>query len=211
MSKISNPTKVITGVNTRWSYANVWDAKSINGGTPKYSVSLIIPKSDTVTVNKIKAAIAAAYEEGQSKLKGNGKTVPALSVLKTPLRDGDLERPDDPAYADAYFINANSATAPGIVDADRQLSLRDPKCIPAYTAEPALTFMPSTAMETRELPAVSTISRRFVTANLSAVNLVQKMISQLMMRRISSTKNHTTITAVGQTCCQFEERYGDNL
>ena len=116
MSKISNPTKVITGVNTRWSYANVWDAKSINGGTPKYSVSLIIPKSDTVTVNKIKAAIAAAYEEGQSKLKGNGKTVPALSVLKTPLRDGDLERPDDQAYADAYFINANSATAPGIVE-----------------------------------------------------------------------------------------------
>lgn len=94
--------------------------KSINGGAPKYSVSLIIPKSDTVTVNKIKAAIEAAYEEGQSKLKGNGKTVPALSVLKTPLRDGDLERPDDPAYANAYFINANSATAPGIVDADRQ-------------------------------------------------------------------------------------------
>ena len=120
MAKIQNPTKVITGVNTRWSYANVWDAKSINGGAPKYSVSLIIPKSDTVTVNKIKAAIEAAYEEGQSKLKGNGKTVPALSVLKTPLRDGDLERPDDPAYANAYFINANSATAPGIVDADRQ-------------------------------------------------------------------------------------------
>lgn len=62
----------------------------------------------------------AAYEEGQSKLKGNGKTVPALSILKTPLRDGDLERPDDPAYANAYFINANSASAPGIVDADRQ-------------------------------------------------------------------------------------------
>lgn len=74
----------------------------------------------TVTVNKIKAAIEAAYEEGQSKLKGNGKTVPALSILKTPLRDGDLERPDDPAYANAYFINANSASAPGIVNADRQ-------------------------------------------------------------------------------------------
>ena len=120
MAKIKNPTKVITGVNTRCSYANVWDAKSINGGAPKYSVSLIIPKSDTITVNKIKAAIEAAYEEGHSKLKGNCKTVPALSVLKTPLRDGDLERPDDPAYANAYFINANSATAPGIVDADRQ-------------------------------------------------------------------------------------------
>ena len=119
MANFSNPMKVITGPNTRWSYANVWEAKSINGGTPKYSVSLIIPKSDTVTVEKIKKAIQAAYDEGQSKLKGNGKTVPALSVLKTPLRDGDLERPDDEAYANSYFINANSATAPGIVDADR--------------------------------------------------------------------------------------------
>lgn len=120
MAKFNNQTKVITGVDTRWSYANVWDPKSINGGTPKYSVSLIIPKSDKVTIQKIKAAIQAAYEEGESKLKGNGKSVPSLSVLKTPLRDGDLERPDDEAYKNAYFVNANSATAPGIVDADRQ-------------------------------------------------------------------------------------------
>jgi hypothetical protein len=112
-----NPMKVITGPDTRWSYANVWEAKSINGGTPKFSVSLIIPKSDTRTVAKIKAAIEAAYREGEAKLKGNGRTVPPLSALKTPLRDGDTERPDDPAYANAYFINANSGTAPGIVDA----------------------------------------------------------------------------------------------
>ena len=118
--KFINPTKVITGPETRWSYANVWEAKSINGGAPKYSISLIIPKSDTKTIEKIQAAIQAAYEEGQGKLKGNGKSVPALSVLKTPLRDGDAERPDDEAYKDAYFINANSSTAPGIVDADRQ-------------------------------------------------------------------------------------------
>lgn len=120
MAKFANPTKVITGVKTRWSYANVWEPKSINGGTPKYSVSLIIPKSDTVTVGKIKDAIKAAYEEGQSKLKGNNKSVPALSSIKTPLRDGDLDRPDDETYKGCYFINANSATAPGIVDAARQ-------------------------------------------------------------------------------------------
>lgn len=119
MSKFVNPTKVITGVNTRWSYVNAWEPKSINGGAPKYSVSLIIPKSDTKTIEKIQAAIQVAYEEGQGKLKGNGKSVPALSVLKTPLRDGDAERPDDEAYADSYFVNANSGTAPGIVDADR--------------------------------------------------------------------------------------------
>jgi hypothetical protein len=118
MSKNTNPMKVITGPETRWSYANVWEARSINDGTPKFSVSLIIPKSDTRTLNKIKAAIEAAYKEGEAKLKGNGRSVPALSAIKTPLRDGDLERPDDEAYADSYFVNANSATAPGIVDAN---------------------------------------------------------------------------------------------
>ena len=117
--KTNNPMKVITGPNTRWSFANVWEAKSIKGGTPKFSVSLIIPKTDTKTVAKIKAAIEAAYHEGEAKLKGNGKSVPPLAAIKNPLRDGDVERPDDPAYANAYFINANSATAPGIVDADR--------------------------------------------------------------------------------------------
>ena len=114
-NKVTIPTKVITGVNTRWSYANVWDPKSINGGAPKYSVSLIIPKSDTATVAKIKAAIQAAYEEGQSKLTGNGKSVPALPAIQTPPRDGDRERPADAAYTHAYFTHATSAQAPGIV------------------------------------------------------------------------------------------------
>jgi len=110
-----SPTKVITG-EVRLSYANLWEPKSINGGAPKYSVSIIIPKSDVRTLAKIKTAIEAAYSEGETKLKGNGKTVPPLASIKTPLRDGDVDRPDDEAYADSYFINANSATAPGIVD-----------------------------------------------------------------------------------------------
>ena len=120
MSKFVNPCKVITGPNTRWSYANVWEAKSINGGAPKFSVSLIIPKTDTVTIEKIRKAIQAAYEEGQSKLKGTSKYRPDLEDLKLPLRDGDKERKGDPTYAGCMFINANSSTAPGIVDADRQ-------------------------------------------------------------------------------------------
>ena len=111
--KMTNPMKVITGPNTRWSYANVWEPKSINGGTPKYSVSLIIPKSDTKTVAKIEAAIEAAYREGEAKLKGNGKSVPALSVLKTPLRDGDL---DSGVYgrASISFYAFNSSGNKGI-------------------------------------------------------------------------------------------------
>ena len=120
MSKSNNPLKVVTGVNTRWSYVNAWEPKSINGGAPKYSVSLIIPKSDTKTVAKIKAAIEAAYREGEAKLKGNSRSVPPMDAIKLPLRDGDKERPDDPAYANSYFMNANNNTAPGIVDADCQ-------------------------------------------------------------------------------------------
>ena len=118
-TKLTNPTKVITGKRTRWSYVNVWEPKSLNENMPaKYSISLIIPKDDLVTVNKIKSAIEAAYIEGESKLKGNSRVLPPLSAIKSPLRDGDIEKPSDPAYANAYFINANSATQPGIVDAD---------------------------------------------------------------------------------------------
>jgi len=115
-----NPMKVITGKDIRWSYANVWEPKSINGGVPKFSVSLIIPKSDKKTVEAINKAIQAAYKEGEAKLKGNSRSVPPLESIKTPLRDGDTERPDDEAYANSFFINANSTTQPGIVDANVQ-------------------------------------------------------------------------------------------
>ncbi|MBQ9402097.1 MAG: DUF2815 family protein [Clostridia bacterium] len=115
----TNPTKVITGPNTRWSYANVWEPKSINGSAPKYSISLLIPKTDEATVSKIRAAIRAAYQDGAGKLKGSGKSVPALETIKSPMRDGDLERPDDEAYRGMWFINANAKNKPGIVDANR--------------------------------------------------------------------------------------------
>ena len=107
-------TKVVTG-KVRFSYANVWEPKSVNGSEPKYSVSIIIPKSDTKTIDKIKAAIEAAKQDGVSKLGGK---IPAN--LKTPLRDGDIDRADDEAYIDSFFVNANSLTRPGIVDKDVQ-------------------------------------------------------------------------------------------
>ena len=84
-----NPTKVVTGI-VRLSYANVWEPKSINGGAEKYSVSLIIPKSDTKTIADINAAVNAAIEEGKGKFGGK---VPNRATLKLPLRDGDVDRP----------------------------------------------------------------------------------------------------------------------
>lgn len=113
-------TTVVTGKNTRFSYLNANEPKApMDGrGTPKYSASLIIPKSDTVTVAKIQTAIKAAYDEGQGKLRGNGKVVPKLEQIHTPLRDGDEERPGDKAYANSWFLNCTSTRKPKAFDAD---------------------------------------------------------------------------------------------
>ena len=111
MANQNDATKVVTGV-VRLSYANVWEPVSIKGGTPKFSVSLIIPKDDEKTLAAINAAIDAAIQDGVSKFGGK---IPNRAALKLPLRDGDIER-DDEAYKGSYFVNANSTTAPQIVD-----------------------------------------------------------------------------------------------
>jgi len=104
-------TKVITG-EVRFSYLHVFEPSAVGEGQDKkYSVSLIISKSDKKTLAAINKAIEASKEAGKAKFGGK---VPA--VLKTPLRDGDLERPEDEAYADSYFLNANCSAKPGVVD-----------------------------------------------------------------------------------------------
>lgn len=107
----NNATKVVTG-KVRLSYAHVWEPVSINDSKPKYSVSLVIPKSDKETIKKINAAVDAAIEEGIAKFGGKK---PNKAALKLPLRDGDTER-DDEVYKNCFFVNANSTTAPQIVD-----------------------------------------------------------------------------------------------
>lgn len=110
MAKTESSTKIV--VPCRISFANIWEAKSINGSDPKYSVSCVIPKSDKKTLAKIEAAVEAAKNEAKGK-KWGGKIPPNL---KLPLRDGDIERPDDENYANCMFLNANSSDKPGIVD-----------------------------------------------------------------------------------------------
>lgn len=110
----TNSTKVVTGL-VRFSYVSVFEAKAMNEGeTPKYSLCLLIPKSDTVTLDKINKAIAAAKEAGKSDLADKNGRIPAN--LKTPLRDGDEERPDSSDFAGCYFLNTSSLRKPGVVD-----------------------------------------------------------------------------------------------
>ena len=78
--------KIVTG-KVRFSYANVFQPKaSVEGGTPKYSVSLIIPKSDKETIAKINKAFE---ETKQAAAAYFGGSVP--KGLKGGLRDGDEE------------------------------------------------------------------------------------------------------------------------
>ncbi|MDM5042675.1 MULTISPECIES: DUF2815 family protein [Lactobacillaceae] len=135
-NNMSQNTKVVTGINTRLSYANIWEPKSINGGKEKYSVSLIIPKSDTKTVTAIEKAIDAAIEEGIGKFGGKK---PNKAALKLPLRDGDLEK-DDVNYKDAYFINANSITAPQIVNKQVQPILDQTEVYSGCYARVSISF-----------------------------------------------------------------------
>jgi len=57
-------TRVITGPKCRFSYCHIWEPQSINDGDPRYSLCVLIPKTDKETVQKIRAAMEAAYKEG---------------------------------------------------------------------------------------------------------------------------------------------------
>ena len=114
MAKTDSATRVV--VPCRISYANIWEPRGINGSEPKYSVSCLIPKSDKTTLLKINAAIEAAKEDGKTR-KWGGKVPPSC---KTPIHDGDIDRPDDEAYNGVFFFNANSKDAPQIVDRKKQ-------------------------------------------------------------------------------------------
>jgi hypothetical protein len=108
-------TKVKTG-KIRFSYVNVFQPRAISEGQePKYSVCILIPKTDKVTLKKITAAIEAARLNSASRF--NGK-VP--EHLKSPLHDGDKPMPNGGEYgpecAGHYVLNASTKQKPGIVD-----------------------------------------------------------------------------------------------
>lgn len=114
MNNQANSTKVVTG-KVRFCYVNVFEPTAMNeGDTPKYNICILIPKSDTATIDKIKKAIEAAKEVGKAKLADKNGRI--SSNIKLPLRDGDEERQDDPTFENHFFINANSLRQPSVVD-----------------------------------------------------------------------------------------------
>lgn len=116
MSKLLNETKVLL-TNVRLSYPALFEPRGFEGQEPKYSASLIIPKGDKESLKVTQEAIENAKKEGLERGTWKGNKLPAN--LKSPVRDGDTDRPDDDVYEDAYFINANSKYAPAVVGKEK--------------------------------------------------------------------------------------------
>ena len=132
-------TKVITGL-VRFSYVNIFRSRAFREGQDaKYSICLLIPKTDKATLDKIQNAMDTAIEQGVTS-KWGGKTP---KNLKLPLRDGDEERADEaPEYAGMMFLNANSNQKPGIIDRDRNEILDDEEVYSGCWGRASINFYP---------------------------------------------------------------------
>lgn len=115
-------TQITTG-KVRFSYCHIFEPRTLEGSDPKYSVTLLIKKSDSFTVNKLKAAIAAAQSDYAAK--NPGKKAPT----KNTLHDGDGVRESGEEFGQeckgCWVITASTKTKPIIVDADK-LPITDP-------------------------------------------------------------------------------------
>lgn len=123
----------------RFSYVHVFEPTAIDENSEaKYSVSIIIDKDDKQTLSAIQVAIEEAKKLGKTKLvdsKGN-----IARNLKTPLRDGDVERPEDEAYAGAMFLTASSFKKPGVVGKPATIELDEDEFYSGCYGRASLTF-----------------------------------------------------------------------
>lgn len=113
-------TKCLTG-EVRLSYANLSVPRANqaqNGqpqGDPKYSVTLLIPKTDTATYNDLCEAFNAAAQAGLNTKFGG-----YMPVLKPVIHDGDGVRNDGRPYGEeckgCWVLTATSKTKPQVVD-----------------------------------------------------------------------------------------------
>ena len=114
--------KVVIGP-VRLSYCHLWEPKKFENSPEKYTVSLIIPKSEEKTIKKIQEAIALVKQDAVEK---HGKGFVTSKGFRFPLKDGDEEMPEDSAYADSYYLNVSSNDQPKMIDG-RKKEITDKK------------------------------------------------------------------------------------
>lgn len=116
-------SRILLGRNmlVRFSYAKVFEPYAMNGGDPKYSVSILIDKKDKTSLSAINSGIKEAIEAGKQRFGANFKP----SKSKLPIHDGDEEKPEDDVYAGCFYINAKNKNKPNIVNKNKQPIIDD--------------------------------------------------------------------------------------
>lgn len=114
----NDPMKVLTG-EVRLSYCNLTTPRAAKqGGEPKFSVTILIPKTDVSTKADIDAAIQAAAQEALTKV-WNGARPPMLAV---PIWDGDGVRKSGVPFGDEckghWVMTASTKNKPQVVGID---------------------------------------------------------------------------------------------
>lgn len=113
----NNPTRVLTG-EVRLSYVNLVEPRANNNdpnGIPKYSVTLLIPKTDEAVKRNIDASIETAAKEAQSKMWGGVRP----PVMPVPIHDGDGVRDNGTPYSAEckghWVLTASTKNKPQVV------------------------------------------------------------------------------------------------
>ena len=159
----NDPMKVLTG-EVRLSYANLTTPRAAQqGGEPKYSVTLLIPKTDVATKADIDAAINAAANEALTKV-WNGARPPQLA---TPVWDGDGVRKSGVPFGDEckghWVITASTKNKPQVVGIDNINCELSPADIYLSLIHSVSLVTPTAA--TRALAAVLAMFSRPVTVS----------------------------------------------
>jgi hypothetical protein len=138
-----NIQEVVTG-KVRLSYVHLFTPyASQQGGEPKYSTTILVPKTDILTKQRIDAAINAAIQEGVTS-KWNGVRPPVIAV---PVYDGDGVRPSDgmPFGEECkghWVFTASSKQVPEIVDLSMQRILNTTEIYSGIYARVSVRFFP---------------------------------------------------------------------
>jgi hypothetical protein len=136
--------KVVTN-KIRMNFVNLFEPRAVaESEEPRYSLSVLIPKSDLRTVAKIKEAVEEARRAGASLWGG---IIP--EALKTPLRDGDEEKHEQLEYAGHYFLNASSKQKPGVVDKNLKEILEASEVYSGCYGRVSLSFYPFSKAESK--------------------------------------------------------------
>ena len=139
----TNPCTLTTG-EVRFSYLHVFQPYAQQqGAEPKYSATLLIPKTDVATKGLIDAAINAATNNGVGS-KWNGIRPPQLRIS---VHDGDGGRPSDGMpFGDEckghWVVTASNKNAPFVVDANVQPILQQNEVYSGMYGRASITFFP---------------------------------------------------------------------